>query len=144
MKSNCQLIVVLGLMLFPGIYFYSQKNSEQKPDESSAKKSNMQQILIDEFTVPTKAREEFLTRLRTNLNLIKKQPGFVETTAYEKSGGGGEFNYVTVAVWENEQALTKAKQTVSAEYQKQGFDLQEMLQRLNIKINRAVYKKLED
>ena len=143
MKAYCQLIVVLGLMLFPGIYFYSQKNSEQKPDESSAKKSNMQQILIDEFTVPTKAREEFLTRLRMNLNLIKKQPGFVETTAYEKFGGG-EFNYVTIAVWENEEALTKAKQTVSAEHRKQAFDLQEMLKRLNIKIDRAVYKKLED
>ncbi len=140
MKSYYRLIVVLGLLLFPATYFYFQKSREQKSDVSSAKKSNMQQILIDKFIVPTEAKEEFLPRLRANLDLIKKQPGFIETTAYEKSGGEGEFNYVTIAVWENEETLTKAKQTVSAEYRKQGFDLQEMLKRLNIKIDRVVYK----
>jgi heme-degrading monooxygenase HmoA len=144
MKSYYRLIVVFGLILLPAAYFYFQKSSEQKPDDSSAKKSNMQQILIDKFIVPTETKEEFLTRLRLNLDLIKSQPGLVETTAYEKTGGEGEFNFVTVAVWENDEALSKAKQTVSAEYRKQGFDLQEMLKRLNVKIDRAVYKKLED
>ena len=104
----------------------------------------MQQILIDKFIVPTEAKEEFLTRLRANLDLIKKQPGFIDTTAYEKSGGEGEFNYVTVAVWENEDVLLNARQTVSTENQKLGFNLPEILKRLNIKIDRAVYKKLED
>lgn len=144
MKSYYRLIVVSGLLLFPATYFYFQKSSEQKSYDSSAKKSNMQQILIDKFIVPTEAKEEFLTRLRANLDLIKKQPGFIETTAYEKSDGEGEFNYVTIAVWENEEVLLNARQMVSTENQKLGFNLPEMLKRLNIKIDRAVYKKLED
>jgi heme-degrading monooxygenase HmoA len=144
MKSYYRLIVVFCLLLFPAAYFYFQKSGEQKANDFSAKKSNMQQILIDKFIVPIEAKEEFLARLRMNLDLIKKQPGFVETTAYEKSGGEGEFNYVTIAVWEEEEALTNAKQTVSAENQKLGFKLPEILQRLNIKIDRAVYNKLEE
>ncbi len=51
---------------------------------------------------------------------------------------------MTIAVWENEEALLNARQTVSTENQKLGFNLPEILKRLNIKIDRAVYKKLED
>lgn len=103
----------------------------------------MRQILIDRFIVPLNAREEFLERVRINRNFIKNLPGFVEDAAYEETEAKGEIKYVTVAVWENAGALDKAKKAVLAEYQKQGFDAVEMYKRLNIKIERAIYKKMD-
>lgn len=101
----------------------------------------MHQILIDKFIVPNEAKEEFNTRLNRSLDLLKTIPGLVETTAYEQTGGDGEFNFVTTAVWESEKALKNARKIVKAEYQKEGFEPQEMFERLNIKMDRAVYKK---
>ena len=55
-------------------------------------------ILIDKFIVPLQAREEFVERMSVNRSFIKTLPGFVEDTAYEQTGGEGEFNFVTIAV----------------------------------------------
>lgn len=120
---------------------FSQTNNKTHLDHSQNEESAMQQILIDKFIVPEEAKEKFLKRLDINMKLLGGLPGLVETAAFEQTKGEGNFNYVTVAVWENEEALAKAKKAVNAEYQKQGFDPQEMFERLNITIDRAVYTK---
>jgi len=71
-------------------------------------------------------------------------PVLFEDTAYEQIGGEGEFNYVTVAVWKDAEAIEKAKREVFALYQKQNFDMPAFLKRLNIKIDRAIYKRIRD
>jgi heme-degrading monooxygenase HmoA len=104
----------------------------------------MQQlILIDKFIVPLNARTQFVERMNINRSFIKTLPGFIKDTVYEQIGAEGEYNFVTLAVWENEEALKNAKQAVSAYYQKQVFNLADMLNKLNIKIDRAVYKEME-
>ena len=104
----------------------------------------MNEILIDRFVVPPEAAEEFLHRMKMNRDFIKKLPGFIEDTAYEQIGGEGEFNYVTVAVWKDAEAIEKANREVFALYQKQNFDMPAFLKRLNIKIDRAIYKRIKD
>lgn len=95
---------------------------------------------IDKFVVPAKAKQQFLERVAINRNMIKKIPGFIEDAAYENTDEQGNFIYVTIAVWQNEEVLKKAKETVQAAYQKEGFNLPEFLKQLNITIDRGHYK----
>ncbi len=101
----------------------------------------MRQIFIDKFLVPEKAKQEFTERVNINRNFIKKLTGFIEDGAYERTDEHGNLIYITIAVWENEDALKKAKEAVQAEYKKQGFNPAEMFERLNITMDRGTYKE---
>lgn len=79
---------------------------------------------IDTFTIPENAREAFIGRMNKNRDLLKTIPGFIEHHAYEKTSDAGRFNYITIAVWENEDAITNAKKAVDAHYEKENFNLQ--------------------
>ncbi|WAC15289.1 antibiotic biosynthesis monooxygenase family protein [Dyadobacter pollutisoli] len=98
---------------------------------------------IDKFNVPQNGKQEFLERVKINRNLIKTLPGFIEDTAYERADQQGNLVYITIAVWESEEAIKNAKEIVQAEYKKQGFNMAEMFMRLNITMDRGVYKKLD-
>jgi hypothetical protein len=101
----------------------------------------MKQIFIDKFLVPQNAKQEFIERLNINRNFIKKLPGFIQDAAYERTDEHGNLVLITIAVWENEAVLEKAKEAVQAEYKKQGFNLAEMMGRLHITIDRGIYKE---
>ena len=103
----------------------------------------MQVVFIDRFVVPNAAKAEFLERMKINRDFIKTLPGFIEDSAYEEAGGA-ESHYVTTALWRDEEAIQKAKAAVTAEYQREGFNLPEFMEKLNIKMERGVYKKLKD
>jgi heme-degrading monooxygenase HmoA len=102
----------------------------------------MQQIFIDKFIIPQTSKNEFLERMNINRSFIKKQPGFVGDSAYERTDENGNLVCVTIAIWENEDVLKSAKEAVQAEYKKQGFNLAAMLERLNITIERGTYTKM--
>lgn len=102
----------------------------------------MEQIFIDHFIVPRSAKNEFLERMTVNRIFIKDLPGFIRDEAYECSKENGSLQYITIAVWENEQAIRQAKTLVQAKYQLEGFDLQAMLDRLEIRMEREVYRRL--
>jgi hypothetical protein len=60
----------------------------------------------------------FYERTSINRKFIKILPGFIEDAAYEYTDKDGNLICITVAVWENVQALNKAKEAVQAEYKK--------------------------
>ncbi len=101
-----------------------------------------QKIFIDRFTVPANAKQEFFERMKYNRDFIKTMPGFIEDNAYEAVEDNGNLTIVTVAVWENNDAVNKAKEAVQAEYNRTGFNMPEFLKRLNISIERGVYNKI--
>lgn len=103
----------------------------------------MKQIFIDKFKVPANAKAEFVERMSINRNFIKNLPGFMEDTVYESKGENDAMICITVAVWENESVLAKAKEAVQTEYQKQGFNPAEMFERLNITMERGIYSELD-
>ena len=103
----------------------------------------MKVVLIDRFVVPGTSKAQFLERMKINRDFIKTLPGFVEDSAYEQAGENGS-NYVTIAVWQDEESIQKAKQAVTAEYQKGDFNMPEFIKKLNITLERGVYKKLEE
>lgn len=110
----------------------------------SAPKSTQDRVnFIDRFFVPAKAKQEFMTRVSINRNFIKTLPGFIGDAAYERTDENGDLIFITVAVWENLEAVKKAKEAVQAEYKKEGFDPAAMFERLNITIDRGIYKEDE-
>lgn len=113
-------------------------------DQLIAKKANNGTVsFIDKFFVPAAAKAAFMERVRINRSLIKQLPGFIEDAAYEHADEEGNLVLVTVAQWQSQEALNKAKETVQAAYKKEGFNMPEMLQRLHITIDRGVYSPLQ-
>jgi heme-degrading monooxygenase HmoA len=102
----------------------------------------MKQILIDKITVPKAALTEFIARMNINRALIKTLPGFVEDSVYQSAGDDETILYVTVAVWESEEAILNAKNAVQSEYRREGFDMPAMLARTGINIDRGIYRQL--
>ncbi|MBT1696204.1 ester cyclase [Fulvivirgaceae bacterium PWU4] len=111
----------------------------------SNRKAGKDQVqFIDKFFIPAAAKQAFYERMHINRDFIKKLPGFIEDAAYEYTDNDGNLICVTVALWENREALNKAREAVQAEYKKQGFDAAEMFQRLNIKADRGIYTEVEE
>ena len=102
----------------------------------------MRQILIDKFVVPDNAVEEFIQRMNYNRSFIRQLPGFIQDMAYEQMDESGNTIVVTIAVWENLEAINKAKEAVQAEYNRIGFRPAEMFARLNIAFERGTYVEM--
>ncbi|MFN8457522.1 MAG: antibiotic biosynthesis monooxygenase family protein [Anaerolineae bacterium] len=98
---------------------------------------------IDKFKVPPTARAEFLQKVQLTHAVLKTQPGFIQDFIFEQIGGPGEFNFVTVAVWESAEAMGVARQAVITTHQEIGFKPAEMFERLGIKADVANYTQLE-
>lgn len=101
----------------------------------------MQQVLIDTFVVPEESKAELLEAARSTIAFIKSLPGFIEGYIFEKVGGDGTHNVVTTAVWESEAAYKNAMQAALAEYQKTGWSPKEIMQRLGVRVERAIYSR---
>ena len=101
----------------------------------------MQKVLIDVFVVPKESKSTFLDRSRQVQEFLRTLPGFVEGFLHEKIEGSGRFNVVTTAVWESEAAYEYAKKATAGEFKKTGFNPQEMMKRLKIEVERAVYHR---
>ncbi|WP_158286466.1 ester cyclase [Chitinophaga sp. S165] len=99
-------------------------------------------VFIDKFIVPPAGAKEFFDRVKINRDLIKTLPGFIRDAAYSHTDDNGKLVCVTVAVWADEIAFRQAKEVVQASYKKEGFDMPGMLKRLNITIDRGVYKEI--
>jgi heme-degrading monooxygenase HmoA len=138
MKTNL-LITIICLTLF-GIKTQAQTSIAESNSETK-KSESMKQIFIDQFIVPEKSKQEFLKRVSINRNFIKHLSGFIKDEAYERTDENGNSIYITIAVWENETAVKKAKKSVQDAYKKEGFDIAEMLSRLNITLDRNIYRE---
>lgn len=138
MKTNL-LIGIIFLTLF-----CSKTNAQSAIINSQIetnKSETMKQIFIDKFIVPEKSKQEFLERVNINRNFIKNLNGFIKDETYERTDEHGNFIFITIAVWENEAVLKKAKEAVQAEYKKEGFNIAEMFARLKITMDRNIYKE---
>lgn len=135
------LIGIVFLTLFS--YTTNAQSTTITSQIETRKSENMKQIFIDKFIVPAQAKQEFLERVTINRNFIRNLNGFIKDEAYERIDEHGNFIFMTIAVWENEAVLKKAKEAVQAEYKKEGFDIAEMFARLKITMDRNIYKESE-
>ncbi|MBT9540246.1 antibiotic biosynthesis monooxygenase [Thiobacillus sp.] len=98
---------------------------------------------IDKFIVPDHAKEEFLSRVREAHEILRTLPGFVSNIMVEKTAGNGSFNYVTIAEWATPEAIESAKKELDALREVNNFNPQEMLDRLGIQADLAIYKAID-
>ena len=101
----------------------------------------MQIVLIDTFIVPEESRAALLQETRKIQGFLKTLPGFIEGFVYEKTAGESRVNIVTTAVWESDAAMEDAKKAAAAEFQKLGFNPQQLMRDLKVEAGRAVYRR---
>ncbi|HZX57815.1 MAG TPA: antibiotic biosynthesis monooxygenase [Mucilaginibacter sp.] len=103
----------------------------------------MEQIFIDRFRMPQGSKSEFIERMQINRHLISKLPGFIKDDVYESLDDDGNYLCITIAVWANNAAIKNAKELVQAEYQNEGFNMPAMMERLDIRMERGQYRRLD-
>jgi len=101
----------------------------------------MEVVLIDKFIVPEESKAEFLEEVHKSAAFLRTPPGFVEGFVYEKTEGASGNNVVTSAVWTDEQVFQNAKKRAAERFEKIGFNPQEIMKRLKVEIERAVYRR---
>lgn len=102
----------------------------------------MQKILIDTFIVPDGSKSAFLEEVRKSSSFLRTIPGYVEGYIYEKTDGGSAYNVITTAVWASEEAFESAQRTAAANFEKIGFNPKEIIETLNVQMQRAVYERM--
>ncbi|MDB5090607.1 MAG: antibiotic biosynthesis monooxygenase [Mucilaginibacter sp.] len=104
----------------------------------------MKQIFIDKFIVPANAGTEFTDRMNYNRNFIKNLEGFIDDTVYKRTDEAGNQVILTIAVWQNADALNNARLAVQAEYQRISFNPAVLLAKWDIKMERDIYEESVD
>ncbi len=98
----------------------------------------MRKAVIDRFVIPNASREEFFMRGRITRELIRGLPGLVSMSAYSREEGEA-LHFLTVALWESEEAVTKAGEAIVASFHREGFDNVAFFNRLGVTLERAIY-----
>jgi heme-degrading monooxygenase HmoA len=101
----------------------------------------MEIVLIDKFVVPEESKPEFLDAVHLSSSFLRTLPGFVEGFVYEKTDGDSRYNIMTTAVWANAEAFQNAKKGAAAEFQKRNFNPPEIMKRLGVEMERAVFSR---
>ncbi|MGR6468875.1 antibiotic biosynthesis monooxygenase family protein [Rhizobium sp. PAMB 3182] len=97
---------------------------------------------IDKFSVPTAARDEFLVNVQRMDRILNQMEGCLGHRILEQVSGPGEFNIVTIAEWESEAALSKARETMAEAQAAMNFDPKELITRLGIRADIANYAEV--
>jgi heme-degrading monooxygenase HmoA len=105
------------------------------------KGTKMETVLIDKFRVPEEAKAKFLEQVHRSAALLRTLPGFVEGYVYERTDGESRHNIMTSAVWKDEEAFQNARKNTAEAFKKIGFKPAEIMQNLNVEIERAVYRR---
>lgn len=98
---------------------------------------------VDRFVVPASGRTEFLDRVTTTHELLRKQDGFVRDLILEQQSGPSEFNVVTLVEWTDQSVVEHVSAAVAKLHADGGFDPREMIDRLGIRADIAGYHELD-
>jgi heme-degrading monooxygenase HmoA len=98
-------------------------------------------VLIDTFIVAEEFKSRFLEEVHKSAAFLRTLPGFVEGFVYEKMDGESRHNVMTTAVWKDKAAFQAAKKAAASEFQRIGFNPQEIMKALRVEIERATYQR---
>jgi heme-degrading monooxygenase HmoA len=94
---------------------------------------------IDTFAVPDHSRHEFEATANGILNLLRRQPGCVQAQWFEKVGGPGRFDVVTVVEWDDMSRQDAVREVVQRYCETKNLSLEELSTRLQVEESKAVY-----
>ena len=95
--------------------------------------------LIDKISIPKSSMEELSKQAEPLELYLKTMPGLIRQEQFEQIDLQGNLTRVTIAVWSDSGALAKARDAVQAKFYHSGANLPELMQRLNVKIERGIY-----
>lgn len=95
---------------------------------------------VDRFSVPRSSIDEFTAQVRYNRGFVAGLPGYLRGEAFERVDDEGNLTLVTIAVWESQGALDRAKRAVQAEFARIGFDPVEFQRRLHVRVEREQFR----
>ena len=98
---------------------------------------------VDRFHVPNAAREEFLQRVSATHKILAHQRGFVRDLLLEQPAGPDGFNLVTMAEWESQEAVERAREAIAELHRQLGFDPRDLIRRLGIRAEMGGYRPLQ-
>ncbi len=75
------------------------------------------------YSVPAASRAAFEEAMRQSADLLRTLPGFRGHLVLEKSGGESRFELVSIAVWENQEAIEGAEARMREHRARLGIDL---------------------
>ena len=88
-----------------------------------AEPTNDDQItMINAFEVPSDTGERFVAEWLTDLDFMRRQPGFVSGTLYQAGSERARFRYVNVAHWRDQSAFEAAQAGIMARFKAEGTD----------------------
>lgn len=99
---------------------------------------------VDKFFVPKTSIDEFTKQMKSNQAFIANLSGLIKREAIQKTDTLGNLTIITIAVWESQDKLDEAKQSVQTEFKRISFNPAEFYQRLNIKMEREIYSGLKE
>jgi hypothetical protein len=120
------------LKLVAGAGIYSGMNA-------SASTNPQRVYRVDRFRVPAPARTEFLEQVRATHDVLRTQPGLIQEFVLEQAGGPDAFNFVTVVVWRDAEALGQARNVILEHRRSTGFDPNELFARWKIEADMGNY-----
>ena len=88
---------------------------------------------IDKFSQDIIISQKVLTGQSTQQHIHDK--------LIEKTNGDSEYNFITMAVWESEEAFANAGRAIWAAFQKEGFNPQEAHEKLRVKRIQSEYTR---
>jgi heme-degrading monooxygenase HmoA len=151
MKSTINFSFILSGTLLLSMLSFSQvkpnhsvNKSKKEVKMGTLSQDSLQVSFIDKFFVPKNSIDEFKQKMNYNRNFVSNLLGYVKGDAFEQKDTEGNMTIITIAVWENQDKLNNAKNSIQTEFKRVNFNPSEFYQRLNIKVERGLYKKLHD
>ncbi len=88
--------------------------------------------LINVFSVP-KGKEDEFVRVWEDIKIdITKQPGFIRGKFHKSTKPDSRFNFINVALWQNEEGYWKA-------FEKSAAPMKAKLQQMGVEMTPALY-----
>jgi heme-degrading monooxygenase HmoA len=88
--------------------------------------------LINAFTVPTSKQDDFVKWREEVKADITKQPGFISGKFHRSIKPDSRFNFINIAIWENEEIYWKA-------YERSVTPMKAKLAQLGVEMTPALY-----
>lgn len=149
MKSIINFSFILSGALLLNMLSFSQVKPNHSVTKSKTEvimetqsQDSLQISFIDKFFVPKNSIDEFKQKMNYNRIFLSNLSGYVTGDAFEQKDTEGNLIIITIAVWENQDNLDNAKNSMQKEFKRINFNPGEFYHRLNIKAERGLYKKL--
>ncbi|MET3177292.1 UNVERIFIED_ORG: quinol monooxygenase YgiN [Variovorax guangxiensis] len=95
---------------------------------------------VDKFAVPAEARQAFIAQMQRIQQTLRNLPGCLRAHVLDQTGGGSEFNVLTLVEWTSEQAVASATELVKKKFAEEGFDPVEFTKKAGVRSDQGFYR----